>query len=51
MVCSCGWVKQVMERGNEKQMTFVLSVRFCAPCRKSHAPYSKSNGSYDRRSQ
>jgi hypothetical protein len=36
MVCSCAWVERVMERGNEKQTAFVLSVRFCAP-------YSKSN--------
>jgi hypothetical protein len=31
MVCSCGWVERVMERGNEKQTTFVLSVRFVLP--------------------
>jgi hypothetical protein len=43
MVCSCGWVEQVMERGKEKQTMFVLSVRFYAPGRKSHVPYSKSN--------
>jgi hypothetical protein len=41
MVCSCGWWRE-----NEKQMTFVLSVRFCAPGKKSHVFYSKSNGGW-----
>jgi hypothetical protein len=44
VVCSCGCVEQVIERGSEKQTTFVLSIRFYAPGRKSHAPYRKSNG-------
>jgi hypothetical protein len=46
VVCSCGCVEQVMERGSEKQMAFILSVRFCAPGRKSHTSYSKSNGGW-----